>query len=140
MTNENIGASAVKSQNVDWTTLAAADVTQLFNSATKTTNFVGPYSVGGTLTRVGNIVIYDFYGTPNNMPVTGTSNEAINVGYRPARTVDGAARTGGGNEKDGCGLWRVNTNGTIYWYFVSANPYDVNGVLVWQTNDPWPNS
>ena len=72
------------------------------------------------------------------MPQTGTSSEAISVGYRPTQTVNGTARTGGGNEKDGCGIWRINNNGTVYWYFVSANPYDVNGVLVWRTNDPWP--
>lgn len=129
---------SITADKIDFATFTATLVNQLFSAATKATTFTGPYSVGGTLTRVGNIVIYSFYGTPTNMPQTGSSSEAISIGYRPARTVNGVARTGGGGTKDGCGIWRVNTNGKIYWYFVAANPYDVNGVSVWQTNDPWP--
>lgn len=94
----------------------------------------GPYGIDINLFRVGNIVIYNIYSAPTeSMPNTGTSIEAIPVGYRP-KSISSAVMRGAV-----IGEWRVNPNGTAYWW--SGQTIGNNIVLtslVYLTEDDFP--
>lgn len=78
---------------------------------TASTTSDGPYGININLFRVGNIVIYSIYSAPtDSMPNSGTSVEAIPVGYRPKSTSSAVMRGAT------IGEWRVNPNGTAYWW------------------------
>lgn len=132
--SDQLAAGAVKSNNVDFTTISGQTLSDLMTQCTASTISEGPYGTDIGLFRVGNIVIYSLYSAPTDpMPQTGTSVEAIPVGYRP-KSISSAVLRG-----TTVGEWRVNPNGTAYWWNDQAigNRIIVT-LLVYLTEDDFP--
>ena len=122
------------SDNVDWADISGQTLSDLMTQCTVSTTSEGPYGIDIGLFRVGNIVIYNIYSAPTgSMPNTGTSNEAIPVGYRP-KSISSAVMRG-----RAIGEWRVNPNGTAYWWSDQAIGNSiVTTLLVYLTEDDFP--
>ena len=132
--SDQLAAGAVKSQNVDWTAISGQTLSDLMTQCTVSATPKGPYGIDINLFRVGNIVIYSIYSAPTeSMPGTGTSIEAIPVGYRPKSSSSAVMRGGS------VGEWRVNPNGTAYWWSgQTIGNSIVTTSLVYLTEDDFP--
>ena len=126
--------SSITSDNVDWTTIGGQTLSDLMTQGTVSTTSEGPYGIDIKLFRVGNIVIYSIYSAPTgSMPNTGTSIEAIPVGYRPKSTSSAVMRG------SSIGEWRVNPSGTAYWWDnQTIGNKIVTTLLVYLTEDDFP--
>ena len=126
--------SSITSDNVDWADISGQTLSDLMTQCTVSTTSEGPYGIDIGLFRVGNIVVYSIYSAPTgSMPNTGTSNEAIPVGYRP-KSISSAVMRG-----RAIGEWRVNPNGTAYWWSDQAIGNSiVTTLLVYLTEDDFP--
>lgn len=126
--------SSITSDNVDWAGISGQTLSDLMTQCTVSTTSKGPYGIDIRLFRVGNIVIYNIYSAPTeSMPNTGTSIEAIPVGYRPTSTISAVIRG------RAIGEWRVNPNGTAYWWSDQAIGNSiVTTLLVYITEDDFP--
>ena len=130
----NIANGAVTADKIDWTAISGQTLSDLMTQCTVSITSKGPYGIDIKLFRVGNIVIYNIYSAPTgSMPNTGTSDEAIPVGYRP-KSASSAVMRGAA-----IGEWRVNPDGTAYWWSgQTIGNSIVLTSLVYLTEDDFP--
>ena len=128
ITTDMIPDESITSDKLDWTTLTNLPIAYL--------SWTGPYAVKCELRRVANLVFFQIPDSrpSNGMPQSGTSDEVIPVGYRPAYDTNSPLVIASQNP----GYWRVLTNGKCYWYFPGSNPWSLVTFVCYPTNDPWP--
>lgn len=124
---------AVKSNSIDWTTLA------LPVSDSISVDFGYGYVVN--LMRVGNVVSATSWGAFTSKPVNGQEfSNRIPLGYRPTHQQNlpraySDSGTIGRNTS-----WRVSPNGEIKIYSTANSGDTMLYVASYLTNDPWPTS